>query len=738
MKRETQLQAQALADGIQAVLTALKQPKSEAEEKKLQQQREMKRKGPISPQRKMLHVGMTAVALLIAFTALCSLLLLVGLWVCWQNGYPQVPPLLLAAYAMAEALFPLAWKHKYNRFNRVPEPHAPSHPNFNPRHAFDEFVVHQSRLSRYICIRDMLQTWFWHAPLEQIKRGNVADLITYGFWYKSRQQLEAEGQGHLPDQLVDELERAWGIHFAEGHNKELSFMAHLWQPLRCSYRPLAFYLLIEYLFFMKHVVLLSLGFRAYKHAGFKYYVYGKLPNMRGRKEGQQLKGVELEDPAHSSQVPILFLHGVGMGLFPYMGFIAQLACTGQPVVAFECNHLGMRWVSHIPDADEVVEAIAGVLRKHDVPRMAVAAHSYGTLHSSRLLQMYPQLVQSICLIDPVNFNMFTGKLIHNFVYRPDKTKNLPAHLVARDIHHAASVSRRFYWSLLNLWPHQLPRNTMVVLSGRDELVPVPETITMLQQEAPHSIVLFRPSHKHAQFIKDNALQKQVVWEFVRTIKSAENQRKRWRAYIDQKPKGLGHHHEERTQAQLKQHDERVQAQEDYTRKSSGTAAAPAGEDLDPDQEKERVRTRRGSSGKPAVPLSSIVGPAERSKSGDVWLEIKHSSAMGGLPRTISGRRHYGGTMVRSLGTEGVVALERMVENEDGGSSRSSLEGLESSISRGRHSRACSRGSHMDWGKLPSFKEDLEEKGARITRAASDSGGFEVVADATAQGGLEQA
>eukprot|EP00983_Pelagomonas_calceolata_P095122 1157969-Pelagomonas_calceolata.AAC.10 len=69
--------------------------------------------------------------------------------------------------------------------------------------------------------------------------------------------------------------------------------------------------------------------------------------------------------------------------------------------------------------------------------------------------------------------MSAGKLIHNFVYRPDKTKNLPAHLVARDIHHAASVSRRFYWSLLNLWPHQLPRNTMVVLSGRDELVPVP-------------------------------------------------------------------------------------------------------------------------------------------------------------------------------------------------------------------------------------------------------------------------
>lgn len=73
-----------------------------------------------------------------------------------------------------------------------------------------------------------------------------------------------------------------------------------------------------------------------------------------------------------AQVPILFLHGVGVGLLPYIGFIAQLATTGQPVIALECNHLGMRWVARIPDADEVVAAAAGVLRKHDVPRVAVA------------------------------------------------------------------------------------------------------------------------------------------------------------------------------------------------------------------------------------------------------------------------------------------------------------------------------------------------------------------------------
>ena len=53
----------------------------------------------------------------------------------------------------------------------------------------------------------MMQKWHWDAPIESIKRGNVGDLMAYGFWYKSRQELEAEGLGHIPDQLVTELEQ---------------------------------------------------------------------------------------------------------------------------------------------------------------------------------------------------------------------------------------------------------------------------------------------------------------------------------------------------------------------------------------------------------------------------------------------------------------------------------------------------------------------------------------------------
>lgn len=57
---------------------------------KLESFKALRKKGPVSPQRRMLHTGTTAVALLLTVTALCVAGLVYGLWVCWRHGYPQV------------------------------------------------------------------------------------------------------------------------------------------------------------------------------------------------------------------------------------------------------------------------------------------------------------------------------------------------------------------------------------------------------------------------------------------------------------------------------------------------------------------------------------------------------------------------------------------------------------------------------------------------------------------------
>lgn len=152
--------------------------------------------------------------------------------------------------------------------------------------------------------------------------------------------LQAEGQGHLPDALASELEQAWGLTLKDGRDPKLDFMAHLWQPIRCHYRPLAFYVGIELLFAMKHVIMLAIGFTAHKHQGFNYYTKGVIKAGCAQ---------EHSDANNQVGVPILFMHGVGLGALPYISFVMRLAATHHPVIVLESNHLGrlgvhMGWV----------------------------------------------------------------------------------------------------------------------------------------------------------------------------------------------------------------------------------------------------------------------------------------------------------------------------------------------------------------------------------------------------------
>ena len=40
------------------------------------------------------------------------------------------------------------------------------------------------------------------------------------------------------ERFVDEVEKRWGVKFPEGRNPDLTFMAHLWEPLRFFPTPL--------------------------------------------------------------------------------------------------------------------------------------------------------------------------------------------------------------------------------------------------------------------------------------------------------------------------------------------------------------------------------------------------------------------------------------------------------------------------------------------------------------------
>ncbi|KAG2436358.1 hypothetical protein HXX76_006665 [Chlamydomonas incerta] len=213
--------------------------------------------------------------------------------------------------------------------------------------------------------------------------------------------------------------------------------------------------------------------------------------------------------------PVLLLHGVGLGLLPYTNFIRCLLAAGLPLVALEYKHVSMRLCSVIPSADDIALAAAALLSRLGVPEACVVAHSYGTFVASRLAQLQPDRLLSLALLDPVCFGMFMPHLLANFIYREPRTSSLSVwakdmlfNFVSRDLHCAAALCRRFYWSDVNLWPQDIPGRTLVAIGGHDQLIHVDEVLDFIQHYAAK--ILYHHKHAHAELLMDAAWQQQII------------------------------------------------------------------------------------------------------------------------------------------------------------------------------------------------------------------------------------
>jgi pimeloyl-ACP methyl ester carboxylesterase len=414
---------------------------------------------------------------------------------------------LLPLYLLAELLFAVYFFRRLAALSRVPERHEPANAAAEGEAAFERFVAAAATMPPG-SVETLIARWCRALPgygatattstmtrtssaiLEGVTRGNAADMLTYGFFYRSREQLP-EGAGEA---MVRRLEKAWGRAFAPGKaNPALKLMAHLREPVRAHWRPLAFYLGTEVIALAKHCAMLAAGWKAGKTAapdggggGATYYTYGDVTN--------------------SSTPPILFCHGVGLGLAPYVPLVQRLAATGRPMIAVEFKHLAMRWTERVPTVEDAATELASILKQLNVPRVDAIGHSFGTFFLARLLRTRPDLVRTIALLDPVCCCMWTGDLVSSFVYRPHASRTgRVTWLIARDLHAAAAVSRNFFWSDYELWPQDLEKlgkRALLAVGGRDDLVPAAHVaatlassarVAMLHDETmAHADVVFKP------------------------------------------------------------------------------------------------------------------------------------------------------------------------------------------------------------------------------------------------------
>ncbi|KAL3146801.1 hypothetical protein ABBQ38_014780 [Trebouxia sp. C0009 RCD-2024] len=385
------------------------------------------------------------------------------------------------------------------------------------------------RLHGVLSIQDFICGWFHGAPYDQIHRGNVLDFVAYGFYSKQPRDLSPKTQASS-EHFVDEVERRWGVKFPEGRNPNLNFMAHLWEPLRVFHKPLLVHVLSESWGMGMHLYLRAIGFKHAFMGGMSYWV--RLPTSGPLGSASDSHAVhEVVEESAKQQLsltrPIVFLHGVGLGLTPYIHFMRMLfaATSSHPMIVLEFRHVSMRLCLRAGEVDHAAHAVAAIVQKLGFKEACVVGHSFGTFVASRLCQLHPSLVQSLMIIDPVCMLTCCPKLLHSFVYKvpelgvqlltPLGLMDIARFVCSRDLIIAETFCRKFCWHSLMLWPEDMPQATTVSLSANDDLVPRDLVVAQLEASPLPAKVMVHPTAGHGGYLLDQQYQESLIVEVQR-------------------------------------------------------------------------------------------------------------------------------------------------------------------------------------------------------------------------------
>lgn len=199
-----------------------------------------------------------------------------------------------------------------------------------------------------------------------------------------------------------------------------------------------------------------------------------------------------------SRLPVLFVHGIGIGLYPYVNFLNQI---NQPqshsddgeigIIAVEIMPVSFRITGAALEKEKLCDEILQILHQQGWERFVLVSHSYGSVISSHLLHNpeTSKMVGPIFLIDPVSILLHLPDVAYNFTCRPPQRANEQqlwyfatmdqgvAHTLGRSvliIHVVAfntDCARCFFWSEIILWKEDIEGHQVTVsLSGKDLIV----------------------------------------------------------------------------------------------------------------------------------------------------------------------------------------------------------------------------------------------------------------------------
>jgi len=328
--------------------------------------------------------------------------------------------------------------------------------------------------------RSVLSSWFFCAPVRHVNYGNICEWLAEYFF-----------RGMLVESIRKEPALAADLHalalrvmewahltsdITQVANPNVRCMRLTRDPLPSTHRPFWMYVVTHLLLpWLTRAKLVARGFCRCRSGTMTYWL------RRGacRSEHDLLSGGTREKDARSS--PIIFCHGLGVGMLPYIEFITRLceAHASSDVFCVDLPHVQMRPHEDVPSAREMCACLRDMLHAWGHTSAHFVGHSFGTIICAWGVRQAPELVLSASFIDPICFLLYKSDLMYNALYGwrklgllRDPQTWLLSFLIFTELYVCHTLSRNFFWQQNNLWPEDLAQiPALLVLSGEDRLVP---------------------------------------------------------------------------------------------------------------------------------------------------------------------------------------------------------------------------------------------------------------------------
>jgi len=240
--------------------------------------------------------------------------------------------------------------------------------------------------------------------------------------------------------IVEYIERQAGWKFPPGYSNDVFSARLTLDPLFATQRPFIIYLTIAIFNAITHLLLFAWGYRRRRELDTE----GQAVYYRKGTPGVRVPGQE-----RGTIYPVVFVHGIGIGLTHYLGAILSFP-TEVDSYLVEWPYVAYQLACKAPKIDSTVKTFIDMLNADGHEQACFAAHSLGSTAVSWMLHddEGKKRVASTILLDPVVFLLCDPTVATTFVYKdPKDTVDFLMHFcLSRELFIANALSRHFNWS----------------------------------------------------------------------------------------------------------------------------------------------------------------------------------------------------------------------------------------------------------------------------------------------------